>query len=218
VRYEEFVNPLQVCNRLFEFAFSGYQQADGSSLQVGGAMSRGKTHEMLSSRLCHNYFSPKVLSLTASSKPQSKTSHMYTRGVGTANSKKDESSSSSSSSSSVRINNKQQVPSLKKNAGNATKTSALQPRISNHRHLRLRSTYDNLVFMPELVHDSGLRRIRDFDFSFQHLNTSIKNSLLMIESELKGFGYSLFAWHDGSSAKPQSGSRDISNKLHPWEL
>lgn len=80
--------------------------------------------------------------------------------------------------------------------------------------------YDNLVFMPELVSDSGLRRIREFDFSFQHLNATLKSRLLKVEKELRGFGYSLFTWYRYGSTRPHSSDsdREGSNKLHPWEL
>lgn len=219
VRYEEFVNPQPVCNRLFQFAFSGYHQGnDSGSLQVGNALSRGKTHQMLSSRLCHNHFSPKVLSQAASKQQknadQLRIDHMNTRGRVT-NSKKED---------SVSRTTIKRVPSTKRNPDNAINRSSSTYLHHSHgnrsrRQLRLRSMYDNLVFMPELVSDNGLRRIRDFDFSFQRLNATLKSSLLKVEKELVGFGYSLFTWYtDGSSTRHHSSDRDGSNKLHPWEL
>lgn len=223
VRYEEFVNPQPVCNRLFQFAFSGYHQGnDSSSLQVGSALSRGKTHQMLSSRLCHNHFSPKVLSQAASKQHQHqqknadqlRIDHMNTRGRVT-NSKKDD------SMSRTMI---KKIPSPERNPDNANNRSSSTYLHYSHgnrsrRQLRLRSMYDNLVFMPELVSDNGLRRIRDFDFSFQRLNATLKSNLLKVEKELVGFGYSLFTWYtDGSSTRHHSSDRDGSNKLHPWEL
>lgn len=214
VRYEEFVNPQPVCNRLFQFAFSGYQQGnDSGSLQVGSAMSRGKTHQMLSSRLCHNHFSPKVLS-QAASKPQMKadqlrTDHMNARGH-VANTKKEDSVS--------RMTNKR-ISSPKRNPNEANRSfTTLHPHGNRSRQLRLRSMYDNLVFMPELVSDNGLRRIQDFSFSFQRLNATLKSSLLKVEKELRGFGYSLFTWYTDGSSRPHSGDRQGSNKLYPWEL
>jgi hypothetical protein len=206
VRYEEFVNPQLVCNRLFQFAFSGYHQGNDS------ALSRGKTHQMLSSRLCHNHFSPKVLSQAASKQQknadQLRIDHMNTRGRVT-NSKKED---------TVSRTTIKKVPSPKRNPDKAINRSSSTYLHHSHgnrsrRQLRLRSMYDNLVFMPELVSDNGLRRIRDFDFSFQRLNATLKSSLLKVEKELVGFGYSLFTWYTDHSS-----DRDGSNKLHPWEL